>query len=188
MTELTTTPGIKSPETTNGIAAQLGIGFEASDDGEINVKLSEPDAIPKVFGTENKLYADTLLLHALTMLSVDEAKDAAVAGGNCSFMVGAIADMAPQDGFERLLITQMAATHMAVVRAGRRMANAQQVKQFEAYSNNFNKLTRTYAAQMEALRKHRNGGKQIVQVQHVNVEDGGQAIVGTVQTGAGVQS
>jgi hypothetical protein len=36
---------------------------------------------------------------------------------------------------------------------------------------------------MEALRKHRNGGKQTVTVQHVNVEDGGQAIVGDVQSG-----
>ena len=36
------------------------------------------------------------------------------------------------------------------------------------------------------LRKHRNGGKQTVTVQHVNVEDGGQAIVGNVDAGGGV--
>jgi hypothetical protein len=37
---------------------------------------------------------------------------------------------------------------------------------------------------LEALRKHRNGGvKQTVTVQHVNVEDGGQAIVSNVQAG-----
>ena len=47
----------------------------------------------------------------------------------------------------------------------------------------FNKLMRTFTAQMEALRKHRHGGKQTVTVQHVNVEDGGQAIVGTVEAG-----
>ncbi len=33
---------------------------------------------------------------------------------------------------------------------------------------------------MEALRKHRTGGKQTVTVQHVNVQGGGQAIVGDV--------
>ena len=42
---------------------------------------------------------------------------------------------------------------------------------------------RAYVAQMEALRKHRNGGKQTVTVQHVNVAEGGQAIVGNVETG-----
>lgn len=185
MTALEANPGIKSPETANGIAAELGIKFETSEDGAISVVLSQPDAIPKVFGTDNPLYADTLLVQALTMLADGEAKDKAVSGGNCTFMVGAIADMAPQDGFERLLITQMAATHMAVVRAGRGMAMATEMRRFEAYSNTFNKLTRTYAAQMEALRKHRNGGKQVVQVQHINVKDGGQAVIGNVQAGEG---
>ena len=53
----------------------------------------------------------------------------------------------------------------------------------QAHYSGYNKLCRTYSAQMEALRKHRNGGKQTVVVQHVNVNDGGQAIVGNVETG-----
>jgi len=40
--------------------------------------------------------------------------------------------------------------------------------------------------QMETLRKHRNGGKQTVTVQHVNVSDGGKAIVGDVSHGGRV--
>lgn len=44
-------------------------------------------------------------------------------------------------------------------------------------------MARFYATQMEALRKHHNGGKQTVTVQHVNVEGGGQAIVGNVAAG-----
>src|SRR5215471_3794421 len=51
-------------------------------------------------------------------------------------------------------------------------------------------LFRTFAAQMETLLRYRGGGKQIVTVQHVQVDAGGQAIVGTVnhsssQTGGG---
>jgi hypothetical protein len=65
---------------------------------------------------------------------------------------------------------------------GGRMANAEQLPQFEAHEKAYNKLARTYTAQVEALRKYRNGGKQTVTVQHVNVEDGGQAIVGNVET------
>ncbi len=61
------------------------------------------------------------------------------------------------------------------------MAFASSLEQVKAHNNEYTKLARTYAAQMEALRKHRNGGKQTVVVQHVNVEGGGQAIVGTVQ-------
>jgi len=40
---------------------------------------------------------------------------------------------------------------------------------------------------MEVLRKHRNGGKQTVTVQHVNVLEGGQAIVGDVSHGGRVE-
>jgi len=44
----------------------------------------------------------------------------------------------------------------------------------------FNKLTRTYAAQMEALKRYRSNGSQKVTVEHVTVNEGGQAIVGNV--------
>ena len=44
------------------------------------------------------------------------------------------------------------------------------------------KLMRTYTTQMEALRKYRNGGEQKVIVQHVHVNDDGQAVVGEIHT------
>ena len=91
--------------------------------------------------------------------------------------------MAPRDPVERMLAVQMAATHVATIRAGRWMATSDNLPQVEAHYTGFNKLARTFAAQVEALRKHRTGGKQTVTVQHVNVADGGQAIVGNVKTG-----
>jgi hypothetical protein len=44
----------------------------------------------------------------------------------------------------------------------------------------FNKLTRTLAAQMSALKEYRSKGEQKLTVQHVRVAEGGQAIVGNV--------
>jgi hypothetical protein len=48
----------------------------------------------------------------------------------------------------------------------------------------FNKLARTFAAQVEALKRYRSGGEQKMTVQHVHVAEGGQAIVGNVSTPA----
>jgi hypothetical protein len=48
------------------------------------------------------------------------------------------------------------------------------------------KLLRTFTAQTEALAKLRRGGEQTVRVEHVHVYEGGQAIVGSVETGGGV--
>ena len=97
------------------------------------------------------------------------------------FMPAIVREIAPRDGVERMLAVQMATTHVAMIRQGGRMANAEQLLQFEAHERAYNKLARTYTAQVEALRKYRNGGKQTVTVHHVNVEDGGQAIVGNVE-------
>lgn len=99
------------------------------------------------------------------------------------FLPAIVRELAPRDGFERVLAVQMATTHIALMRQGGRMANADQLPQFEAHERAYNKLARTYTAQVEALRKHRKGGKQTVTVQHVNVEDDGQAIVGNVEAG-----
>jgi hypothetical protein len=46
--------------------------------------------------------------------------------------------------------------------------------------NQANKLSRTYAALVEALNRHRGKGQQKVTVEHVHVHAGGQAVVGMV--------
>lgn len=74
---------------------------------------------------------------------------------------------------------------MAMIGAARRLAHTTTIEQAKCHYNGFTKLGRIYALQVEALRKHRNGGRQTVTVQHVNVGDGGQAIVGNVETGRG---
>ncbi len=56
----------------------------------------------------------------------------------------------------------------------------------DANINHATKLTRTYTAQMEALNRHRGKVGQQMLVGNVNVNEGGQAIVGPVsRTGPG---
>jgi hypothetical protein len=47
------------------------------------------------------------------------------------------------------------------------------------------RLLCAYATQVEALRRLRNGGSQTVRVEHVYVNEGGQAIIGNVQRDVG---
>ena len=44
------------------------------------------------------------------------------------------------------------------------------------------RLLRAYAAQVEALRRLRNGNSQTVRVEHVHVNEGGQALIGNVNS------
>ena len=79
----------------------------------------------------------------------------------------------------------MAAVHRATMTSARRLSRAEIIQQQESAERAFTKLARTFAAQMEALKRYRTGGEQKVTVQHVTVNEGGQAVVGNVSQAPG---
>ena len=97
-----------------------------------------------------------------------------------NFALSIIKNIKPNDQLETMLAAQMAVTHIATMMFASRLARANNVEQFESAERAYNKLARTFVAQMEALKRYRTGGEQKVTVQHVSVNDGGQAIVGDV--------
>jgi hypothetical protein len=66
----------------------------------------------------------------------------------------------------------------------RRLAHVENIPQQDSAQNAFNKLARTFAAQVETLKDYRSKGEQKMTVQHVHVAEGGQAIVGNVNSPA----
>lgn len=100
-------------------------------------------------------------------------------------MLAMVKGIEPQDQVEAMLATQMAAVHNATMTFACRLAHATSIPQQDSAERAFTKLSRTFAAQVEALKRYRTGGEQKVTVQHVNVNDGGQAIVGNLQRGGG---
>jgi hypothetical protein len=101
-----------------------------------------------------------------------------------NFMVSVIKGIKPRDQVESMLAAQMAAVHMATMRIARSFAHVEHVAQFDSNQKALNTLARTFASQMEALKRYRSGGEQKITVNHVSVSDGGQAIVGHVTHGA----
>jgi hypothetical protein len=95
-------------------------------------------------------------------------------------LMAQIAAVEPQDGIEAMLATQMAVVHQATLKTARALRGVETIPQQDSASNAFNKLARTFAAQVEALKRYRSKGEQKVVVEHVTVNEGGQAIVGQV--------
>ena len=98
--------------------------------------------------------------------------------------VAALMGIAPQDELEGMMAAQLIAAHNAAMECYRRAMIGEQT--FEGRRENLaqaNKLSRTYAALLEALNRHRGKGQQKVTVEHVHVHAGGQAVVGTVGVG-----
>ena len=89
---------------------------------------------------------------------------------------------APKDEIEAALAVQMACTHTAAmaVLAKLDVAFATE-RRVAAFGSAAARLMRAYATQVEVLRRLRNGGQQFVRVEHVHVNDGGQAVIGNVK-------
>src|SRR5258705_11396407 len=74
----------------------------------------------------------------------------------------------------------MAAVHSSAMKFAGRLNSIDNSLEWDLAERTFNKLTRTFATLVEALKRYRTGGEQKVTVQHVSVSEGGQAIVGNV--------
>ena len=85
-----------------------------------------------------------------------------------NFMLSVIKGIEPRDQLEAMLAAQMAAVHMASMTFARRLADVKDPHPDSA-ERAFNKLTRTFAMQMEALKRYRAGAEQKVTLQHVSV-------------------
>ncbi len=126
----------------------------------------------------NKLVVNQAI-HSLWLAHSDKAERDKQYQAAASAMIG----IKPRDEIEGMLAAQMIATHTAAMECYRRAMIAEQ--SFEGRRENLNqanKLVRSYAALVEALDRHRGKGQQVVRVEHVTVEAGGQAIVGSVNT------
>jgi hypothetical protein len=138
-----------------------------------------------------------LLMHALGITESDFANgflnqlaNASSKGGEAdemglNFLLSAVKAIAPKDAVETMLASQMAVIHVATMTFTRRLAHVENIPQQDSAERALNKLARTFAAQVEALKRYRTGGEQKVTVQYVSVNDNAQAIVGNVSPGGG---
>ena len=132
-------------------------------------------ALMKAIGT-----ADLEFYNGLLGQLVNASKDRAPSESGANFMLAVVKGVEPRDQIEAMLAAQMAAVHMASMTFARRLAHVENIPQQDSAERAFNKLARTFAAQVSALKEYRSKGEQKMTVQHVHVAEGGQAIVGNV--------
>ena len=101
-------------------------------------------------------------------------------------LLAVLHDIKPRDPIEGMIATQMiAVNHAAMIMTRRIVTSDDSFLQTELAVNLACKLQRTLVALVEAQHRYRSGGQQRVVVEHVHVNEGGQAIVGTIQRKGG---
>ena len=137
---------------------------------------TEKSALADLCGISNTELAGAFVNQALATFSrYDPDKK------NIALAVAALREIAPKDTFEGMLAAQMLGTHNLAMACLGRAASADHADTMTRNIELGTKLTRTFTAQLEALNRHRGKGQQKVTVEHVTVNAGGQAIVGSVQ-------
>ncbi|MCV0395906.1 MAG: hypothetical protein K5872_06580 [Rhizobiaceae bacterium] len=132
-------------------------------------------------GTSSVDFASSII----AQLAAIEARNSEVDETTLNHALSFAKGVRPQDEVEGMLAAQMAAVHMATMTFARRLAKVDNIPQQDSAEKAFNKLARTFVAQVEALKRYRSKGEQKVTVEHVTVNEGGRAIVGAVSHGGG---
>lgn len=119
---------------------------------------------------------------ALWMFGKDEATIKKQQEAICD----ALLNVDPKDEIEAMMVSQMIAAHSAVMECYRRaMIPEQNMQSREDNLNHAGKMMRAFASLVETFNRHRGKNHQKVEVRHVHVHDGGQAVVGMVTRGGG---
>jgi hypothetical protein len=104
---------------------------------------------------------------------------------DANFALGYVDSMRPKDSTEALLLAQMTAIHLAMMTLARRLNDVENLPQQDSAERALNKLARTFAMQVDTLKRYRSKGEQVVRVERMTVESGAQAMVGNIQRGEG---
>jgi hypothetical protein len=152
---------------------------------EVKTEADHPDSLTGVVVLMRALGTTDLdFYNGLIGQLINASKEKEISESGTNFMLSVIKGIEPKDQIEAMIAAQMAAVHVASMTFARKLAHVDTIQQQDSASNAFNKLTRTFASQVEALKRYRSGGEQKMTVQHVHVADGGQAIVGNVSASA----
>ena len=152
------------------------------DTQALTIKFDSDDAV--LAGALAKLQMgtgdDRVFMGLLSQITNVGANKESYSEEAANFVLGVIAGIEPQDEVEAMLATQMAVTHQATMMMAKRLNHVETIPQQDSAERALNKLARTFATQTKALKKYRAKAQQTVRVERVTVNDGGQAIVGSV--------
>lgn len=126
----------------------------------------------------------TLIIDSLTRLQVPH-NSAVTAVQRLDFAVSTMHEISPKTIMEAFLAAQMVAVHHASLAAIEKATSPYGTDERQATSiASATSLMRLFVEQLDAMAKLKGKtGQQKVTVEHVHVHDGGQAIVGAVNSG-----
>ena len=135
--------------------------------------------LKKALGTSTTAFVGASLLQ---LQAAARLHDGSISEIGMNSALALIEAAEPRNEIEGALALQMACTHIASMAIlGSFAGGCTTERRIGLFSSAAARLMRTYAAQVEAFRHLRQGGSQFMRVEHVHVNEGGQALIGNVR-------
>jgi hypothetical protein len=171
---------MQSDQITNPNNHQIKVKFAQAEDSRHftieNATKEVKKAYVKAFGSDD---SDLSCGLATTLTNIAHFYgDANLSADEMNSALTFLQKMQANDPIESMLLIQMYGNHFLSTRCLQKANISNQT--FQGSTENINratKLSRTFMAQMEALKKYRNKDGQKIKVEHVNVNKGGKAVI-----------
>lgn len=170
----------KDDENKVGVSLNVDSDLEHSD--AINLLHS---AIAAATGSTNSTVGIQLLINLSKAIISSNASAEEIVSQLGTF-AQSMTMLAPQDPYEGQLVAQLVVLHEQSMEWLGKAMRTERVDFANVYLNGASKLLTRHHETLDALLKYRRKGEQRVLVEHVHVHSGGQAIVGTITTGSGM--
>lgn len=137
-------------------------------------------ALSEATGASDPNYA--MALFSQVLASLPQVEEKIVQYSN--MVINTFRALSPKDEIEGMLVCQLIAIQaQAMEFMSRSVISSQSAQGVDLNINRSTKMLRLHHETMETLNRYRKKGTQTMVVQHVQVNQGGQAIVGQVQHG-----
>ena len=173
--------------TSNATAA---VPAETDPSAEPSRPAKRKGALPTVSGSGPGEWNDSLVAGIAQVCAGSDLRgdDMGAAAKRARAGLAAMTGIGPGDVIADMVAAQLASAHHAAMDCYKRAAARGELplEVWREALNQANRLSRTSAALIEALNRHRGkSGQQTVRVEHVTVADGGKAVIGSVATRGG---
>jgi hypothetical protein len=170
----------------------LGYHFEKDEDGNLVKSVRGKEDLLVAYSTATAGTAQDNLAGQLINQTIAASLDPTVVldsqNGGMAFnaILEAMAEFTPRDGIEGMLVAQIVSVHNQAMHClFKANVSIDNVNTAESYRKQAASFMNLFTKQMEALKRYRGKAQQKVTVEHVNVNQGGQAIVGNVNNQGG---
>ena len=125
-------------------------------------------------GSTDMHFASSILALALNAAPLSPGNSNA---DEANAILAVLLSLKPQDELEGMLLTRMLILHKQYMNFMHKTWKTDRLDFETSYINKATKLMRLYNETLETLNRYRRKGEQKVTVQHINVSNGGQAMV-----------